>query len=483
MRALTHARVAQALVSRGPSRPWSPSTSTSPATPRAPPRSTCWPRRRSSPAGPTRRRPGCSPAPWTCYVPPGVGGARPERADRPDAAGPERVVDAGLRRRGRPGRPPSCRGAGHPTGQPSRGAALAHRHLGVLVHQRRAGHLAWAHRPAPGPRLAGRPSTGSSRRWSRAPAGRSSSRATSTTPAPTRRAPWRASSPARPSSRSRRSGRSRTTRSPCRPSPWPAWRTLQGEPDEAYRWEATGASTRADHIGFPRGPLSLAFVKTYGAWIPVPRRPDRGRGPGRRGGPDRAGARLRATGRCSGRPTRRAPTRPRPRPGVPRAGRGDAARHGPGGLRRLQPGGARRARRRRTGTWTPPTTSSGRPCRCPEDGGGAAPAGPPAAAGGVHPRPGRRGPRRRLRDLDAAIEVATAQGAHVSRLRAAVALAELADSRPVDWREGSRRRGGGAAADPLHRGHRGRRRAAHVSGPRASSCSAAGWPAWSRRGS
>ena len=33
----------------------------------------------------------------------------------------------------------------------------------------------------------------------------------------------------------------------------------------------------------------------------------------------------------------------RARPGVPRAGRGDAARHGPGGLRRLQPGGARRA--------------------------------------------------------------------------------------------------------------------------------------------
>jgi hypothetical protein len=38
-------------------------------------------------------------------------------------------------------------------------------------------------------------------------------------------------------------------------------------------------------------------------------------------------------------------------------------------------------------------------------------------------------------DLRTAVEVADEQGAHVSRLRAAVGLAGLTDSRPEDWRE------------------------------------------------
>jgi class 3 adenylate cyclase len=42
--------------------------------------------------------------------------------------------------------------------------------------------------------------------------------------------------------------------------------TLRGEPDEADRWE-TQARARAEQVGFPRGPWSTAFVKTYGAWM------------------------------------------------------------------------------------------------------------------------------------------------------------------------------------------------------------------------
>jgi class 3 adenylate cyclase len=42
--------------------------------------------------------------------------------------------------------------------------------------------------------------------------------------------------------------------------------TLQGEPDVADRWEQA-ALRRAQEVGFPRGPFSLAFVKTYAAWI------------------------------------------------------------------------------------------------------------------------------------------------------------------------------------------------------------------------
>jgi len=38
-------------------------------------------------------------------------------------------------------------------------------------------------------------------------------------------------------------------------------------------------------------------------------------------------------------------------------------------------------------------------------------------------------------DLRAAVEVATEQGARVTRLRAAVALARLPDARPEDWRD------------------------------------------------
>ncbi|MEX0863251.1 MAG: AAA family ATPase [Acidimicrobiia bacterium] len=42
--------------------------------------------------------------------------------------------------------------------------------------------------------------------------------------------------------------------------------TLQGEPEKAQHWERE-AIRRAEEIGFPRGPFSLAFVKTYSAWI------------------------------------------------------------------------------------------------------------------------------------------------------------------------------------------------------------------------
>jgi tetratricopeptide (TPR) repeat protein len=39
----------------------------------------------------------------------------------------------------------------------------------------------------------------------------------------------------------------------------------QGDTEEARRWEQS-ALARAEEIGFPRGPFSLAFVKTYAAW-------------------------------------------------------------------------------------------------------------------------------------------------------------------------------------------------------------------------
>ena len=40
---------------------------------------------------------------------------------------------------------------------------------------------------------------------------------------------------------------------------------MQGEPAEAERWEQQ-AVQRAEEIGFPRGPFSLAFVKVFAAW-------------------------------------------------------------------------------------------------------------------------------------------------------------------------------------------------------------------------
>lgn len=42
--------------------------------------------------------------------------------------------------------------------------------------------------------------------------------------------------------------------------------TVRGESDKADHWERE-AVRRAEEIGFPRGPFSLAFVKTYAAWI------------------------------------------------------------------------------------------------------------------------------------------------------------------------------------------------------------------------
>jgi class 3 adenylate cyclase/tetratricopeptide (TPR) repeat protein len=42
--------------------------------------------------------------------------------------------------------------------------------------------------------------------------------------------------------------------------------TLRGDPEEAERREAQ-ALARAEQIGFPRGPWSMAFVKTYAAWM------------------------------------------------------------------------------------------------------------------------------------------------------------------------------------------------------------------------
>jgi len=42
--------------------------------------------------------------------------------------------------------------------------------------------------------------------------------------------------------------------------------TVRGEKERADHWERE-AVMRAEEIGFPRGPFSLAFVKTYAAWI------------------------------------------------------------------------------------------------------------------------------------------------------------------------------------------------------------------------
>lgn len=41
---------------------------------------------------------------------------------------------------------------------------------------------------------------------------------------------------------------------------------MRGEPEEAERWERE-ALQRGEAVGFPRGPISVAFIKTFGAWI------------------------------------------------------------------------------------------------------------------------------------------------------------------------------------------------------------------------
>lgn len=42
--------------------------------------------------------------------------------------------------------------------------------------------------------------------------------------------------------------------------------TLRGEPEKAAHWERR-AIERAQEVGFPRGPFTLGFVKTYAAWM------------------------------------------------------------------------------------------------------------------------------------------------------------------------------------------------------------------------
>lgn len=209
--------------------------------------------------------------------------------------------------------------------------------------------------------------------------------------------------------------------------------TLRGEPDEADRWEAR-ARDRADHIGFPRGPWSLAFVKTYGAWMRY-FRGDRtearalgaavvqigqehgyaywtmlgssysaGTDPDR---PDRAFLeQVVVTLRAMGQEAFAASNLAALAELVDDAGDVDAAHDLIGqALQVVQKTGEELhlpdlLRRRAAYT---------------------------LARGGAAPEAAE--------DLHAAIEVATEQGAHVTRLRAAVALAQLADSRPVDWRE------------------------------------------------
>lgn len=41
---------------------------------------------------------------------------------------------------------------------------------------------------------------------------------------------------------------------------------MRGDAEEAERWERE-ALRRGEDVGFPRGPISLAFIKTFGAWI------------------------------------------------------------------------------------------------------------------------------------------------------------------------------------------------------------------------
>ena len=94
----------------------------------------------------------------------------------------------------------------------------------------------------------------------------SSTRPSCRRPGPIWRTPWRVSAPAPPSRRSRPSGRCPTTPIAVSAIALACVSTLRGELASAERWELE-ALRRAEAIGFPRGPFSLAFVKTFAAWI------------------------------------------------------------------------------------------------------------------------------------------------------------------------------------------------------------------------
>ena len=135
--------------------------------------------------------------------------------DRPHAARAERQLDAGLRRAGRPVRPPTGRGAGHPA-RARGGAALADRHLGRLADQRRPDHGPRTDRPAARHGRAGRlhlVRAGGAvlRRLPRVLRGPTRCRA-----GPPGGRAWPASPPAPTTRPSPRSGRCPTTRSPPR---------------------------------------------------------------------------------------------------------------------------------------------------------------------------------------------------------------------------------------------------------------------------
>ncbi len=209
--------------------------------------------------------------------------------------------------------------------------------------------------------------------------------------------------------------------------------TLRGEPQEADRWE-TDARARAEHIGFPRGPWSMAFVKTYGAWM----RYFRG---------DRAEARalgaevvgigqehgyaywtLLGSSYMAGTDLARPDRAFLEQVLVSLRGIGQEAFAGANlaALAELvDADGDVDAAHELIEQALQVVQKTGEQLHLPDllrrrAGYTVARGGPDADAAA---------------DLDAAIEVATEQGAHVTRLRAAVALAQLTHSRPDHWRE------------------------------------------------
>lgn len=209
--------------------------------------------------------------------------------------------------------------------------------------------------------------------------------------------------------------------------------TLRGDAQEADRWEAS-ALARTEAIGFPRGPWSLAFVKTYGAWMRHFR--------GERAAARAMGAEVVAIGQehgyaywtMLGSSYMAGPSLDKPeRPFLEQVivtlramGQEAFAASNLAALAELiDADGDVDAASDLIEQALQVVEKAGEELHRPDllrrrAAYTLARGGPPADAAA---------------DLRAAVEVATEQGARVTRLRAAVALARLPESRPDDWRD------------------------------------------------
>ena len=231
-----------------------------------PPRSTSPPAGRAGPWSARRGDPAAHPRHRAAGADCRLGRPRPARAHRPDAPGASVSCDVGVRRAGRAGGPPSGRGARRRGSGRDRRCCPRSSPSGPTGSCTGVRHGARAHRP---PRRDGptRTSTRGSTPEVEACFGWQQFYEADFAgcPHPLRERHGRLPRQPGGPEQSRPSGRCRTTRSPCPSSPCPASaRPVATSP----RRRAVGArghrSGRGDRL--PRGPFSLAFVKTFAAW-------------------------------------------------------------------------------------------------------------------------------------------------------------------------------------------------------------------------